>query len=83
MYDDEQGDTEFGTTSESNADYNIQFSRAKAIGQTTKFIVFKTHTGNSAFKRVNVNICPSNLLQTDREKEFLGVKKTSEVYSIP
>jgi hypothetical protein len=70
LYDDEQGDTEFGTTTVSNADYTIQFSRAEAIGLTTKYIVFKTKSGSSAFKRVNVNICPSNLLQTDREKEF-------------
>jgi hypothetical protein len=83
LYDDEQGDTEFGTTTESNADYNIQFSRAKAIGQTTKFIVFKTKTGSSAFKRVNVNICPSNQLPENGEVTFEDEKKTSEVYSIP
>jgi hypothetical protein len=84
LYDDEQGDTEFGTTTESNADYNIQFSRADAMDLEMKYIVFKTPTGKSAFKKVQVNICSSNQLPTNREKTFGDLrKKTSEVYSIP
>ena len=82
MYDDEQGDTEFGTTTVSNADYTIQFSRAEAIGLTTKYIVFKTKTGNSAFKRVNVNICLTNQLPLKGEIYFYSEIKTSEVFRI-
>jgi len=41
----------------------------------TLYIVAKTHSGKTAFKKMELNICP-NTMDTDREADYFPILET-------
>jgi len=77
IYTDEEGLNEFdiGTSSAIDGNYKIGISLTSPFKMQTLYIVAKTHSGKTAFKKMELNICP-NTMDTDREASYFPILET-------
>jgi len=77
IYTDEEGLNEFdiGTSSAIDGNYKVGISLTSPFKMQTLFIVAKTHSGKTAFKKMELNICP-NTMDTDREASYFPIRET-------